>query len=481
MTRAERPDPTFDAAAVAEWPAGVLERFVRLGLLAEVTPAAHAACTACAPRHVEEVQWVREPGLPARACVACADYGLIWLDPAELQRWAVQLPALASRVAAAVGAAGGVVERVPGRAWKLGTLRAGSRVWVAVLAVGLDRPDAAAVLDLVPEARAANALVLVPAALPTAVLWPTDRAPPVVPLCDLFTLDTDGLGIDRAALECALPDTRPAAKGPARVFPTPPGTTWEGVTLAVEEFHVRVRAGDVAERFGFAEAGFEDRREGNAPDDVWALLKLFARYRGTLGTGDAVATKSGVLKQRVSVLRDRLRALLALDGDPFHPTRKGRPYRTRFAVRADGGATFPTPPGATWGDVTLTEVAPGVLEIGVTATAHGAEYVRGSDDEAAGGRWEGTTAKAERTARHPLADLGLGEPGAPTAAGTALLALLRAGGRLTRPANDPDLLALGAVLTRFFQLPDPPLAFDTKRTQWTARFEASSFVPPSDR
>lgn len=480
MTRAERPDPAFDAAAVARWPAGTRERFVRLGLLAEVAPASHAACTACAPTHVEEVQWVREPGAPARVCVACADYGLIWLDPAELRRWAVQLPALAAQTAMTLGAAGGVVERVPGRAWKLGAVRLGSRVWVSVLAVGLDRPDAAAVLDGVPEARAANALVLVPAALPIAALWPTGRAPPVVPLCDVLAPDADGLEIDRTALESALPVARHAAKGPIRVFPTPPGATWEGVALAVEEFHVRVRVGDVAGRFGFAEAGFEDRREGNAPDDVWALLRLLARFRGTLGTGDAVATKPGVLKQRVSVLRDRLRALLALDGDPFHPTRRGQPYRARFAVRAEGTATFPTPPGATWDDVTVTEVAPGVLEVTVTTAARGAEYVRGSDAESAG-LWEGATTAAERTARHTLADLGLGEPDAPTAAGTAVLTLLRAGGRLTRPANDPELLALGAALSRFFQLPDPPLAFDAKRTHWFARFEAASFVPPSDR
>jgi hypothetical protein len=61
------------------------------------------------------------------------------------------------------------------------------------------------------------------------------------------------------------------------------------------------------------------------------------------------------------------------------------------------------------------------------------------------------------------------------------VAVLRAGGRLTRPADDPDLIALGYALTAFFQLTDPPFAFDPKRRLWTAQFEAASLAPPSDR
>lgn len=476
MARAERPDPTFDAGTVAEWPAGTLERFVRVGLLAEIGSAEHATCTACVPTHVELVEWVREPGRTARVCVVCGDYGMIWLNPDDLRQWAVQLPALAHQTAVAVGASGGVVERVPGRAWKLGTVRVGKRVWVAVLAVGLTRPDAAAVLGAVPELGAANALVLVPAEVPAGAVWPGGRAPPVVPLCDLLALKADELVAERDVLASALPDARPAAKGPARVFPTPAGTTWENVQLTVEEHHICVRVGDVSGRFGFAEAGFEDRREKGTPDDVWALLRVLARLRGTLGTGDAVTTKPADLKQKVSVLRNRLRALLALDADPFHPNHKGQPYRARFAVRSGGPATFPTPPGATWDDISVTEVAACVVEVGVTVAARGAEYVHG--DEETGGRWEGTMAEAERARRYTLADFGLGEP---NPAGTAFVVLLRAGGRLNRPANDPELLALGGALTAFFQLSDAPLTFDANRKLWSARFEAVSFVPASDR
>src|SRR5687767_13933611 len=181
LTRSERPEPVFGAAEVARWPAGALDWFVRLGLLAETDPADSAVCTACDFDHVEPVQWHREPGLPARACVACVR-GLTWLNPDDLRRWVVRLPVLAQLVAGAVGAAGGVVERVPGRVWKLGTLRTSGRVWVGTLAIGLTRSDAAAVVEAAPELRAANALVFVPSAAPAGSVWSADRAPAVVPL-----------------------------------------------------------------------------------------------------------------------------------------------------------------------------------------------------------------------------------------------------------------------------------------------------------
>ena len=460
----------FGAAEVSRWPAGVLEAFLRFGLLAAAEAAEAVVCDACGFDHVEPVQWAGAPGSARRPFISCSSIGAVSVDPASLRRWAVRLPALAAAVASAVGAAGPVVERVPGRVWKLGPLRTGGRVWAASLAVGLTRPDAAAVVEAAPELRAPNALVFVPFTVPAATVWSPDRAPALVPLGDLLAVGPNGLTADRGALAGALPPAaRTVAKSAARVFPTPPHTTWEQVSLAVGDFDVLVQVGDVAQRFGFADAGFEDRREKNTPDDAWALLRLLARFGGRLGTGDTVLTKPGKLKQRASVLRERLRALLALDGDPFHPTRPGHPYRARFAIRADGPATFPTPPGATWDDLTLTEIEVGVIEVSVTVTARDVAFAR---DDGAGGRWEGVTGESEQFNRFALTDLGPSGPAAET-----LVALLRAGGRLTRPADDAGLLALGGALGRFFQLTGPPLTFDPKRRQWAARFGAASNVP----
>src|SRR5262245_44520342 len=177
LMRSEQPDPILTAAEVADWPHGTREQFVRLGVLAETSPAESFACDACGFDHVEQVQWHRQPGLPARVCIACAKVGIIWLNPADLDRWTVRPLALAQSTAAAIGSAGSVSERVAGRVWKLGTLRVGGRAWVGFLAVGLTRPDGAAVVESVPELRAPNALVLVPSAVPPPTVWGPDRPP----------------------------------------------------------------------------------------------------------------------------------------------------------------------------------------------------------------------------------------------------------------------------------------------------------------
>lgn len=365
--------------------------------------------------------------------------------------------------------------------WKLGTVRAGGAALPGVLAVGLARPDGRAVVEQAAELRTGHAVVLVPATVPPTTLWGDARPAAVLPLVDVLSLGPDGLVPAWDVLASALaPAARPVAKGPARGFPTPAGATWEQVAVAVEDFRVAVRVGDVTRSFGFADAGFEDLRERGKPDEVWTLLATLARHRGVLGPPDGVRTKDPILKQRVSRLRAALKALLGLDGDPFHPTRRGQPYRARFAVRAAGPATFPTPAGAGWDDLTLTEVAPGVLEVGVGAEGRGASFAPANDGGS--GRWEGTTEAGALSRRCSLADVGLvGPAGTPDAAGATLVAVLRAGGRLTRPADDPALLALGGVLTRFFGIGTPPFAFAPRRGEWVAQFEAASLAPPSDR
>lgn len=480
LARAEWAVPAVGAGDIAGWPAGTVERLERLGLLAEVGPAEAFACDACGLDHVELVQWARAEGVEPRAYIPCPAERVVWVDRRALRRWAVRAPVLAERVAAAVGAAGAAAERVPGRVWKLGTVRAAGRAATAFLAAGLARADGAAVVEMVPELRAATALVLVPAAVPPPAVWAADRAPVVLVLTDLLSLGPDGLTADRELLSSALaPAGRPVPKVAARTFPTPRGATWEQVVLAVAERHLRVRVGERVEQFTFAEAGFADRRAADAPDELWALLGVLARYGGEIPTGDAVRMKPAKLKQKVGVLRDRLRALLVLDADPFRPTRPGQPYRARFTIRRDGPLTFPTPPGAGWDDLTLTEAATG-LDVAVTADARGValEFA----DEGREGQWAGTVERGERHARYTLADLGLTDAaGDPTPAGAALVALLRTGGRLPRPERAPELLALGQALARFFQLDAPPLDFDRKRGIWVTRFEAASVVPVSDR
>jgi hypothetical protein len=472
LARVEWPEPVLDAETVTRWPAGDLDRLVRLGVVAEIGPAPAAACDACGFDHVEVVRWVYTPGRPPRALVTCPECGLVPVDPARLRQWAVRPSTLADAVARTVRTSAAAEPRVPGRVWRLGVIRAGGRAVVGFLAVGLGRNDAAAVVAGVPELRAANALVVVPTVAPPHAVW-GDTAPTVVSLADLLSLDASGLVVDHALLESVLTPGSVARTRTSAAFPTPPGTTWEQVEVLVEERRVVVRVGDVSRSYGFTEAGFEDRRKRDMPDKAWLVLTTFARFSGVLGTGDTLATKPGDLKKSVSNLRTRLCDLLGISTDPFAPVRKGQSYRTRFTIRSVGGATFPTPAGARWDDVTVTEVSPGRVEVSVTADVVGA--TRTAADER-GKRWEPSTSTGERVMRYELAQLGWDAP-----AREALVVVLRACGRVARPATDLGMLALGQALAAFLQLADPPFTFDPSRTRWVAQFEAASLVPPSDR
>ncbi len=475
LTRAEQPEPLFDAEDVGRWPGTAFDRLILLGLLveADLTPA--IACDACGHDHVEAVEWIRVPGREPRAFIPCPAEGRVQVDLTRLKRWSVRLSKLVEAVGRVLRSNTEPEQRVLGRVWRLGAVHVGGRALAGFLAVGLRRSDAASVVASVPELRAANAVVFVPSVIPTPTIWATGSQPTVISLADVLSVDANGLVVDHAFLEAALaPASRSQAKTATKVFPTPPGSRWEQVELVVEDHRVLVRVGDVSRVFGFAEAGFEDRRKKNFPDECWAFLKTLARFNGVLGTGDNLKTKSGDLKQKVSDLRGRLRALLGIEDDPFAMVRKGKPYRARFTIRAADGATFPTPTNATWEDITITESKPEVIEASITAQAVGAEYVVEDEDEP--GNWKATTATVEQKRQFTFDQLGVHTPER-----EALIAVLRAGGRLVRDDTDSGMLALGKALTKFFRLSDPPFTFDPSRRIWKARFEAVSFASGSDR
>lgn len=418
----------------------------------EASTAASVTCPACDAHHVELVDWVRAPGLAPRAFVVCPENGPVPVEAETLRQWAVRPNALAALVANALGAQGGVSEPVPVRVWKLGTVRAGGAPRAAFLALGTTRPDAPAVFARVPDLAMPNALVLVPAVPPTSV-W-SDRAPVVVPLSDALAVGATGLEPVPGALE-VFASAVPARKGPARTFPAPAGATWDDVTLAVEEHRLHVSAREVMRTFGFAEAGFENLKTGT-PDNVWALLRALAR-RGELAPNDHIITKTGSLKQKVALLRAALCALVGVEGDPFHRTARGKPYRARFAVKLAGPVTCSLPAGATWDNLTLTATAAGV-NVSVTADARGTAF---ADD----GTREGCTDTTEREFAYTFAEMGCSE-----STERALRAVLAGRGRVTRSTDDPELLALGAALTAFFGLTGKP--FEYVRGCWVATFEA---------
>lgn len=442
----------------------------RLGVLSEIAPATTATCDSCGADHVEQVVWFDAPGCPRRAYIPCPLEGRTPVDPARLRRWAVCTTGLAERTAAAVGSTGVVEERVSGRAWKLGTVRVGDRVWIPLLIVGLSNPSAK-FLEKLSDLGNPNTLVFVPSIIPPASAWTSGRPARIVSLADVMTLDLRGLVIDPIALASAVTPADTPLPTNTRFHP-PEGTTWEQIELIVGDHDLTLRAGGHVSRVGFVDAGFEDGRKKNVPDQMWRILTLLAQRGGVLGTPDSITTKSAAFKRKMSVIRKRLKALVGLNDDPFYPVGRGDDYRVRFRIRAESGTVFPTPNGATWSDISIVEVTLGTITVSADGQSVGVEMTKADPLSPAG--FDAAVGPNIRSARYLIADLD-----APIPARDMLVDVLRGGGTVRRPGTDAGMLSLGSFLTSFFQLVSPPFTFD--HGNWTAEFEAWSAIPDRDR
>ena len=463
LDRAGLPDPVVTADELSADLVVAVSTFVDCGLMSPTAPATAVVCYGCDADHVGEVVRIATPGLPIRWFIACPDLRRVAVDPDRLRQWVVVTDMLARQVANCVGSTGGVAERYTGRVWKLGPFAAGGRAWVGWLAVGLERPDGAAVVAGVPELRAANAVVFVPTVAPPADVWAGGAVPTVVPLVDVLRLALDRVALDRVALDSALvPRGEPVPDAPPA--PVPPGTTWDGVTIELGDHHVRVRTADRVFEVGNADAGLADKRTGK-PNRSRGLLALLARRGGELGTGDRLTTKSDALKQQFAGLRDRLRRLTGLVDDPFHPIRRGGDYRARFRVVSAAGPVF-VAAVTDWDVVALTEIRAEVVEVETEAATTGVVVDHGQGIA--------STEAAVRTNVFAVGDLGLSAP-----VGAALVAVLRADGRVRAPATDRTMAELAAGLADMFGTDMLPFVVSTGT--WTARFAATSLVPLSDR
>jgi hypothetical protein len=482
--RADTHAPTYSADETAAWPAGALDRLLGLGLLKPVTQATAVVCDACGGDHVEEVVFVEAPpGTGLRAYLRCPEAGRVPVPLERLRQWALDFPGLAVATARALGVAGDVEELVPSRVWLLGRTALAGISRPVFLARGLGWKDGAEVLGRAAQRGAgAGPLVLVPGSPPPAAVW-QGVCPAVLPLGLLLSLSHGVVTLDRSPLEQLRPKGRPAPPAPSSPFPTPAAATWPDVCLTLTDLQVRVEVMGRRREFTFQEAGFEDRRRRQVPNHLWALLRVFALRGGVVPLDDPqlAASVRTNLKQAVSQLTKHLRRLLQLEGSPFGNARGPRRYEAHFRIADEAGILFPTPPDTAWDQVTVTEVRPGVLTVAVAAPEVFPVYVSAGEEDGRGG-WEAGERQGAVVRRYDLRTLGLADAdGQPTPAGAALVAVLRAGGWVRRPATDPGMLALCRFLGRLLQINDSPFQFVRAENRWAALFEASSRATDGSR
>jgi hypothetical protein len=461
---------------VAAWPPGAFDRLAGLGLMVAAANASAVVCDACGGDHVEEILSLDplSAGDPPRAYIPCPEAGRVPVALERLRRWQVDFRRLAVLTAEAL-ATGQPAEVVAGRVWLLGRAAVGGQTYEVFIARAPAWQDGAEVVGRAGRLLASpRPLVLVVGSPPPASIW-TGAAPYLLPLASVLTLGGSGLVIDRELLAAGVASGKPKGTPPPVVaVPVPRDATWGDIRLVVSEHSLDLEVRGVRRTLGFGDAGFEERRRRGVTDRLWALLRVFALCDGVLPCDASILGEKGKtnLKQNVSRLGKRLRAILPVDGSPFDFDRVGRKYRARFRITSAAGLRFPTPADATWDVVSVQEVREGVVEISVDAPEC---FVVRDQEAGKHGQWRGAERVAARSREFDLRALGLaGDDGAPDATGKLFLKVLRFGGKVARPEGDASMQRLSRKLCEFLQIDGPPFQFSPARRVWSSLFEASS-------
>jgi len=466
--RASCGDPVFSYDDVHRWRRDEFERLVRIGVLREAAQARFVICDACTEGHREEVVWqisVRTP-TGMRGYIPCPEERSVPVDPERLRQWAVDAGTLARLIAAVTELSGPVEEKARGF-WSLGRRRVAGRFREFCLAV---RPGA----DALNSARTYAAPVVL--AVDGIGAWEESGIATFF-LPDVASLAGDRLVVDLDYIEDALPrDRAPEKSQSLRSVPLPGGVVWSGLTIEFGDTSLAVMAGGTRRELTFEESGFADMRHGDlAGDRALQTLRLFASRRGRFAPRKIAAAgdEKTPFKKQVSVLRQRLKGLLPVEGEPIIFEKTSGEYRCAFGVFLESDIGFPTPAGAAWPDFGFEEAVDGRLRVGVRTREifQARTPSRGTDTT--------SSEAAERETRlwreYPLDRLGLAtRQGLPNPEGLALLTFVRGGGRLERRADDMAVLRLGRRLREWTGLAAEPFRYDESKAVWIASFECGS-------
>ena len=274
-------------------------------------------------------------------------------------------------------------------------------------------------------------------------------------------------------IEDALPQERSAARGKdLRSQPVPQDAEWADLHLAVGETALAMRIDGSSRELSAEDLGFADQRKGQvAGDKVWQILRMFAQEGGALALTEIApkASERQRLQKQIRILRQRMQTVFPIQGDPIRCDRAQERYECAFQVcrLVESGLTLGH--GTYWLDVRIAEFPGGRIQFQIK----GKEVFAARRNSGEHGREREAAERAVFTAReYSLDAMGLTRSnGQVTEEGRALLAMLRAGGRLHRPGDDLAVLRLGECLRAWTGMEDDPFQFTPAGGIWVARFE----------
>jgi len=264
-----------------------------------------------------------------------------------------------------------------------------------------------------------------------------------------------------------------AARGKdLRSQPVPQDAAWGDLQLAVGETALTMRVNGLSRQLSVEDLGFADQRKGDvAGDKVWQVLRLFARQGGELALPEVAVKRSERqrLQKHIGILRQRLQTVFPIQGDPIRCDRAQERYRCAFRVSQMAESGWNLDNTTSWLDVRITELPAGRLQFQIK----GKETFAGLRHGVENGRERETAERAVSISRqYSLEAMGLARNnGQVTEEGKALLAMIRAGGRLHGGGDDLAVLRLGEHLRNWTGIEGDPFQFTAAGGIWVARFE----------
>lgn len=465
--RAEELEPVFAAGEVKRWPA-MFERLRQCGLLRETELASSVMCYNCGRPHPEEVLYLNEAHFGrTRPHIVCPDEGLIEIDIDDIRQWQVDRQTLVRMLAAALEAAGQIEQIVPSRVWSLGRRHLGGRFRDFFFVAGAARPDGPAVMAHADRiGNVAAPVLLVPSKPPRHEQW-TNAALPLFCLSQVAELGEGQLVLDLDYIEDALPRDRAASPAKAvRGVSLPDGTQWKDLVIEVADGRLVAFVGGIRKEISYGDCCF-----GMRGDVSLQALRLLAFHRGRFSPRTVAQAKGDKtpFKKQISLLRQRLKTIFPIEGEPIAYEKATGEYRCTFRLTPDTDPEFPN--GNSWLDFRIEEMAGGRIRVGVKTK----EVFAASAHAPAGAP---SMEAAERETRvwreYPLERLALSDGTRPTAEGQVLLDFLRNSGKLDRRPDDMPLLHLSQRMREWAGVADGPFSYSDRKGIWIALFECGS-------
>ena len=442
------------------------EEVFGLGILREMELAESVYCDQCGDPHFSDVHWVT-PGVAA--CFGCPTEGVIDIEIDRLRQWRIDTDRIAGLVAGSLDLTSPVENYLSNHLWHIGRRRLGGRYRDVFMGIGAGTPVSAMSAAIRSRIGPGSAVLLTVGCNGNPEGLPSSHH--LIDLASVSRVEGGRVMIDLEYVEERLAASDPAVPKSVPSISVPAGATWADVSVVVFDAMLEITVRGKVHEVDFAGLGVDQQTQ---PIE---LLKLFAAARGTLDVAkiQKLATGESPIKMRILRLRQLLKELIAVDGDPFDYKRKAQTYICRFEIRLASDDGFHVPAGATWLNLVFHERADGRILVSVPEK----QQFRAFSSSAGGSRGAGEVAEAigAITRTYSLEEMGLrSDRGRLTDEGAAFIALLRAGGSLPRRGDDMIVLSLAKRLCEWTSLDGEPLRLVEAANSWTASFACSSEV-----